>query len=54
MCPLAHFVVLLDTLTLSAIDVAAVADLLAGMLAKPPVFTVAAILLKRGIDTLCS
>ncbi len=43
----------LDNLTDGATDVAAVADLLAGMMDKLPVYTVAAILLKRGIHTLC-
>lgn len=38
----------------AVVDIAAVADLFATMLSKPMAFTVAAILLKRGIQTLCA
>lgn len=36
-----------------AIDVAAVADLIASLLNKPAAYTVAAIILKRGLRALC-
>jgi hypothetical protein len=43
----------LPTLTDGAIDVAAIADLIASLLNKPAAYTVAAIILKRGLHTLC-
>ncbi len=44
----------LQTLTDSATDIAAIADLLATLVNKPATYTVAAIILKRGLHTLCN
>jgi len=43
----------LHALTDNATDIATIADVLAGTYNKPTVFTIAAILLKRGIHRLC-
>src|SRR4051794_17064162 len=43
----------LERLTDAALDTAAVADLLAGITGKPAAYTVAAIILKRGLLWLC-
>jgi len=43
----------LDRLTDAALDTAAVADLIAGTTGKPAAYTVAAIILKRGLHWLC-
>jgi hypothetical protein len=44
----------LQTLTDGATDIAAIADVLAALVNKPAAYTVAAIILKRGLHTLCS
>jgi len=44
----------LDELGDSATDIAAIADLLAALVNKPAAYTVAAIVLKRGLRTLCT
>jgi hypothetical protein len=43
----------LKQLTDATLDTAAIADLIAGMTGTVPAYTVAAILLKRGLDRLC-
>jgi hypothetical protein len=43
----------LPAFTDGAVDVAAIADLIATLLNKPAAYTVAAIILKRGLHTLC-
>ena len=40
-------------LSSTAVDLAALADLVAAVVSKPAAFTVAAILLKRGLENLC-
>lgn len=44
----------LEQLSDTALDLAAVADVIAGLTGKPSAYTVAAILLKRGLHWLCS
>ncbi|HEY6794654.1 MAG TPA: hypothetical protein VI248_08220 [Kineosporiaceae bacterium] len=44
----------LQSLGDDAADIAAIADLLATLVNKPAAYTVAAILLKRGLQTLCN